>query len=72
MIQTENVEKKGYKFSASGRLVVSIEIVPEAMHLKNAVGLGRSQPNHSPFCPEPTGRIEWSWNPFKMLVNIWL
>ncbi|KAM3144321.1 hypothetical protein pb186bvf_003485 [Paramecium bursaria] len=69
-IQTENVQKDGYKTKKSGVLVISLEIIPESIHLKNQVGLGRSQPNHSPFCPEPTGRIDYSWNPIKMLKQL--
>ncbi|CAD8085861.1 unnamed protein product [Paramecium sonneborni] len=71
VIQTINSEKAGYKSNQqNGKLVVSIEIVQEQFHNKNPVGLGRSQPNHSPVCPEPTGRIEWTWNPFKMLSQL--
>ena len=35
----------------------------------NPVGKGRTEPNHSPYLPPPTGRISWSLNPFKMIVN---
>ena len=33
----------------------------------NKVGDARSEPNHSPFLPNPTGRLEFSMNPIKML-----
>lgn len=35
----------------------------------NPVGKGRGDPNVSPFCPPPEGRIQLSLNPFKMLVK---
>ena len=31
------------------------------------VGLGRKEPNIAPYLPPPTGRFEWSLNPFKTL-----
>ena len=37
--------------------------------MKNPVGKARSEPNHSPYLPPPTGRISWTWNPFKMIVR---
>lgn len=35
----------------------------------NPVGKGRSEPNASPFCPEPKGRLQLSLNPFTMIVD---
>lgn len=31
-------------------------------------GVGRGDPNQDPYLPEPVGRIEFSLNPYKMLV----
>ena len=36
------------------------------MAKKNAVGKARDSPNHSPFLPQPEGRLEFSMNPLKM------
>ena len=36
----------------------------------NKVGDARSEPNHSPYLPAPTGRLEFSFNPFKMLGQL--
>ena len=33
----------------------------------NKVGIGRKEPNVSPYLPPPFGRFQWSLNPFKML-----
>jgi len=30
-------------------------------------GIGREAPNSDPFCPEPQGRLEMSYNPWTML-----
>jgi hypothetical protein len=36
---------------------------------RNKVGGGRTEPNNTPYLPPPVGRLEWSLNPFKMLVS---
>lgn len=50
-----------------GKVRVQIDIVPIDKAEANNVGEGRTEPNHSPYLPPPIGRLEWSWNPFKML-----
>jgi hypothetical protein len=52
-----------------GRVRLSVNITPGEMAKANAVGSGRSEPNHSPFLPPPVGRISFSLNPITMLVN---
>jgi len=37
---------------------------------ENPVGMGRSEPNNSPWLPPPDGRFEWSANPFSLFVKI--
>lgn len=32
------------------------------------VGTARTEPNQDPYCPPPTGRLQFSWNPFYMSV----
>lgn len=44
--------------------------MPIAHADKNPVAKARSNPNHSPNLPEPQGRLEFSWNPFKMLLQL--
>ena len=50
----------------SGRILCSLEILPMWKAELDPVGLGRKEPNHSPYLPPPVGRFQWSWNPFKI------
>jgi hypothetical protein len=44
-----------------------VNIIPKDQAEANPVGDGRSDPNHSPYLPPPTGRLVWSLNPFSMI-----
>lgn len=68
MIELKNVKKDGFKFCNVGKMNLSFELVPKSIAKTNPVGLGRSEPNNSPWLPPPVGRFEWSWNPFKLFV----
>ena len=46
-----------------------MDIIEASRAKTNPVGKGRTEPNHSPYLPPPTGRISWTWNPFKMIVR---
>ena len=50
----------------SGRILCSLEILPMWKAEANKVGLGRKEPNYSPYLPPPVGRFQWSWNPLKI------
>jgi Ca2+-dependent lipid-binding protein len=50
-----------------GKIRIQIGVYPIEFAQENPVGKGRNSPNHSPYLPPPTGRMEWSLNPFKML-----
>jgi len=50
-----------------GKLLVSIELVPEEEKEKLPAGWGRKEPNANPFLPKPPGRIRFSWNPFFLI-----
>ena len=52
----------------AGQIRVSLDIVPYAKAMANNVGKGRTEPNHSPYLPPPTGRLHWSWNPFNIIA----
>jgi hypothetical protein len=41
-----------------GKVCISIELVPQEEADIDPVGHGRSDPNHSPYCPPPVGRYE--------------
>ena len=56
-----NNEKSG------GRILCSLEILPMWKAELTKVGLGRKDPNVSPYLPPPVGRFQWSLNPFKLL-----
>lgn len=61
------VECLNSKGEAAGKVRVQIDIVPIDKAESSNVGEGRAEPNHSPYLPPPIGRLEWSFNPFKML-----
>jgi hypothetical protein len=61
------LEKKGKK---GGRVLCSLEIVPQWYADLHPVGKGREEPNMSPYLPPPTGRIQFTLNPFKMLNQL--
>ena len=50
----------------AGAVRIQIELLPQDKADIQPVGEGRSEPNHSPFLPPPTGRLQWSLNPFTM------
>ena len=55
----------------TGKLTVSIELLP--LQVANALpaGLGREAPNTNPHLPEPPGRIDWSlFLPLEMCYEI--
>lgn len=56
--------------SVQSKLVLSIEMVTEEEAKIRPVGVGRGNPNQDPYLPEPTGRFQFSWNPFKLLVGL--
>ena len=60
-VQCYNKNEKG------GRVLCSLEFLPKWKANLCKVGLGRKEPNIAPYLPPPTGRFEWSLNPFKTL-----
>ena len=51
----------------AGRVLCSMELLPQWKADLNKVGKGRDEPNLDPYLPPPVGRFEFSLNPFKML-----
>ena len=58
------------KSSNTGKVLISIEILPEAKALAINNGEGRSEPNIEPILPTPEGRIQFTLNPIKMLGQL--
>ena len=63
-VQQEKNGKKG------GRVLCSLEVVPEWYAELHPVGKGREEPNQNPYLPPPVGRIRFSLNPFTMLNQL--
>ena len=53
-----------------GRVLCSLEVVPQWKAENIPVGQGRDEPNVDPYLPPPVGRIEFTLNPFKMLNQL--
>ena len=63
-VQLEKNGKKG------GRVLCSLEIVPEWYAAAYPVGKGRDSPNVEPYLPPPIGRVSFTLNPIKMLNQL--
>ena len=61
------VKRENGKTVKVGEVCVSMEVIPPDEAERMALGFGRNEPNNSPFCPPPTGRMQLSLNPFSML-----
>lgn len=59
-----------YKDGKPIKIRIDLRIMPKNIAEKRKVGDGRENPNMEPHLPPPVGRIEFSLNPFKMLVSI--
>lgn len=68
-IPCKGFDKDG-KHVEQGKVRVSLTILPKELADANKVGDARSEPNHSPFCPPPVGRLKFTLNPFKMLSQL--
>jgi hypothetical protein len=53
-----------------GEVCVSMEVVPMDIADQAKLGHGRNAPNHSPFMPPPSGRLQFSLNPFTMIKEL--
>ena len=62
-----NLEKNGKK---GGKVLCSMEIVPEWYAEAYPVGKGRDSPNVEPYLAPPVGRITFTMNPIKMLNQL--
>ena len=53
-----------------GKVLVSLELVPKKKAEAIPVGEGRDEPNVHPTLPPPTGRLQLTWNPLKMMFQM--
>ena len=51
------------------KIRLDIRLYPISIAEANPLGAARNDCNMEPFLPPPVGRIEFSLNPFKMLVS---
>jgi hypothetical protein len=73
--ESKSEDPEGIKFwvqcykqnKEAGRVLCSMELLPQWKADLNKVGKGRDEPNLDPYLPPPVGRFEFSLNPFKML-----
>ena len=49
---------------------MSVEILLKEEAKRKKVGEGRSDPNMYPNLPQPEGRLKWSWNPLKLISQL--
>ena len=49
---------------------ISVEIWPDTLARGFEAGTGRSDPNDNPYLPPPVGRLQFSLNPFYMMMQI--
>lgn len=64
----EKVDKG--KIVNCGYVKCQIDVLPKDQAEKNPVGKARDNPNHSPYLPNPEGRLEMSLNPLKMFNQL--
>ena len=60
----------GKKATPRGKILLSIQLVPVDDVKKFAAGHGRKKPNTNPVLPRPTGRLQFSLNPLRMLYRL--
>jgi len=67
-VKDEKTGKEDLQFA--GKILCSFQIFPMELAEKSPQGVGRSEPNNDPVCPEPEGRIKFSLNPFEMFNQL--
>ena len=57
-------EREGKKV----KVLLDLRIFPKDMAKESVVGEARQEPNFEPYLPPPIGRIQFTLNPWKMLL----
>jgi len=63
------INKEG-KTVVTGKVRISVSVLPKVLAEENKVGGARQEPNQSPFLPPPFGRLSFSLNPLKMFEQL--
>ncbi|CAN0271689.1 unnamed protein product [Scytosiphon promiscuus] len=69
-ISLEKTDRKTGRKNPMGKCLIGIQIFPVEKAEAQPAGLGRAEPNNSPFLPPPNGRLEFGWNPITMLSQL--
>eukprot|EP00752_Nemacystus_decipiens_P012046 g10680.t1 len=69
-ISLEKTDKKTGKKTPMGKCLIGIQIYPAERAEAQPAGMGRSEPNDSPFLPPPNGRLQFGWNPISMISQL--
>ncbi|CAM9280641.1 unnamed protein product [Ectocarpus sp. 8 AP-2014] len=69
-ISLEKTERKTGKKTPMGKCLIGIQIYPLDKAEAQPAGLGRAEPNDSPFLPPPNGRLQFGWNPISMISQL--
>lgn len=56
--------------SMTGRLLISLELLPKDAADAQPVGAARNEPNQNPYLPPPAGRMKMSFNPFRLSMSL--
>ncbi|CAM9992524.1 unnamed protein product [Ectocarpus sp. 6 AP-2014] len=69
-ISLEKTDRKTGKKTPMGKCLIGIQIYPLDKAEAQPAGLGRAEPNDSPFLPPPNGRLQFGWNPISMISQL--
>jgi hypothetical protein len=58
------------QYTTNGQLYITVELVPVEQAESSPVGLGRSEPNTSPYLPPPAGRLKIGLDPCSILCAL--
>ena len=46
-----------------------LEVLPKKIAEEFKAGKGRDEPNVNPHLPPSIGRMQWTWNPYTLILN---
>ncbi|CAM9823295.1 unnamed protein product, partial [Laminaria digitata] len=56
--------------TSSGKVLISLELLPKDSADAQPVGSGRNEPNQNPYLPPAAGRMKFSFNPFRLSMSL--